>query len=140
MTTKDGWILLGGDRFEHGEEFFRIVGYGDKVFDFGRDLIEIEVSLSEFFSYCCYVCFGEYVFDRSMAVEEDGEVGRILEVFDEGRFGEYGAKHTRRGSISCSAAMGAFQMAKELFQEIVGSLGLDGDGAGRNLDGDRIGE
>src|SRR6266446_9770097 len=60
-----------------------------------------------------------------MAIEQDLQVGSVLQIPDQGRVGDHGLEKAADGVVARSAASATPPITKESLHEVVGSLGLN---------------
>ncbi len=114
--------------------------HGDEDLEFGGDFLWVEFSEEELLAEGVDFDLGKDVFECSVFFQQEVHVGGVLKISDERCLGQHRAKQSARGSVSGSAAVGSFEVAEELFEDVVGSLRLNLNGAGGGLNGDGIGE
>jgi len=79
----------------------------------------------EFFPHRGWVDLSKQGLERGLAIQEDFEVVRVLEILHQRGVRQHGAQGSPQGLVASFASAMAFEVAKEPLQQIVGSLGLD---------------
>lgn len=74
-------------------------------------------------------CSAKFLQDR-LAVQDDCHIVLVVQVFNQRGVGQHGLQRPLFGVVAGFAPLPALEVPEELLQDIVGSLGMDGDRAG----------
>ena len=112
-------VFDGGRTGEGADKSFQHAGYPFWVL----------LSFFEFFPHRGRVDLSEQRLQGGLAVQEDFEVLRVLEIVNQRGVRQHGAQGLTQRLATGFVAATAFEIAKEPLHKIVGSLGLDRAGA-----------
>jgi len=79
----------------------------------------------EFLPHAGRLDLSEQSLQGGLAIQEDFQVAGVLKIVNQGGVSQHGAQGSAQGLAAGFVAALAFEISKESFHEIVGSLGLD---------------